>query len=77
MTFKLEEAIRRSRRNKRVVTSVPAKKGIPCTDHLGQQYPSITAMCDCWKIAPQTFTDRIRKGRSIEYSLTHSVKGRR
>ena len=71
MTFKLEEAIRRSRRHKRVVTSVPAKQGIPCTDHLGQQYPSKAAMCSCWEIAPQTFTDRISKGHSVEYALTH------
>lgn len=77
MTFKLEEAIRRRRAHRRVVTSPRTKTGIPCTDHLGQQYPSIASMCDCWKIAPQTYTDRIRKGHSIEYSLTHSVKGQR
>ena len=47
----------------------------PCTDHLGNRYPNIKAMCSRWDILPETFTRRINVyGMSLEETLTSPVK---
>lgn len=41
------------------------------TDHLGQEFPNITAMCRHWNIRPDTFTKRITDyGWTLEKALT-------
>lgn len=48
---------------------------IAITDHLGQEFPSINAMCKHWKVARSTFRLRTeKKGWSVERALTEPVK---
>ena len=47
----------------------------PCKDHLGNEYPSITAMYKHWGISKNTYKYRISQGMSIEEVLTTSRKG--
>lgn len=47
----------------------------PCKDHLGNCYPSISAMCSVYKIKPETFVRRIREYKwDVEKALTTPVK---
>lgn len=41
------------------------------SDHLGNYYGSIPAMCECWGVAISTFQYRIENGFGLEKSLTH------
>lgn len=47
---------------------------IPARDHLGRDYPSMTAMFRAWGVPPDTAFARLKSGRSIEETLT--MKGR-
>ena len=50
----------------------PKKK---CTDHLGNEFPSIKEMCSHWGIQPETYTRRIKVYHlSVEEALTRPVK---
>lgn len=42
----------------------------PCTDHLGNQYPTTSAMCTYWGIPRTTYTQRIKRGWTVEEALT-------
>ena len=45
-----------------------------CRDHLGAEYPSVTAMCEAWGVARHVYWHRVkRKGWSIEKALTTPV----
>ena len=47
----------------------------PCTDHLGNTFPSITAMCKHYHILQSAFYDRIDKQHmSLKDALTTSVQ---
>ena len=47
----------------------------PCTDHTGQEFPSLGAMCAAWGIAQDLFSHRIRGiGWSIKRALTTPVR---
>lgn len=48
--------------------------GTTCTDHLGNHYPSKSAMCACYGISNSTFNARIKKGLSLEDALTRKVR---
>lgn len=41
-----------------------------CTDHLGNEYKSISDMCNAYGVKYATFKKRIRSGHSLEESLT-------
>ena len=45
-------------------------RNIPCTDHLGNTFPSIKDMCVYYNIAKNTFDNRIKKGCSLREALT-------
>lgn len=45
-------------------------KRCPCTDHLGNQFPTTTAMCEHWGVPRATYNSRLRKGWSVEEALT-------
>ena len=47
---------------------------IPARDHLGKDYPSMTAMFRAWGVPPNVAFSRLKSGRSIEETLT--MKGR-
>lgn len=42
----------------------------PCVDHLGNQFPSQTAMLRHWQVPKGTYEKRIRKGFSVKDALT-------
>ena len=42
----------------------------PCQDHLGNGYPSVTAMCRAYGITKNVYCKRIRKGWTIEKALS-------
>ena len=47
----------------------------PCSDHEGNIYPSLKAMCLHWNIRTETFSRRIKVyGMSLEEALTKPVK---
>ena len=46
-------------------------KAIPQTDHLGNSYPSIRAMCRAWHVGHETYVHRLELGLSKEEALTH------
>ena len=47
----------------------------PCSDHLGNIYGSIKAMCEHWNIKPETYSRRIKVYHmSVEEALTRPVK---
>lgn len=41
-----------------------------CTDHLGNEFPSINAMCVHWGVNMGAYKYRITKGMSVEQALT-------
>ncbi len=46
----------------------------PCSDHMGNVFGSIKAMCAFWHIRPETYTRRITHyNMSIEEALTRPV----
>lgn len=61
-------------KRKFVRMKVPFKK-IRCKDHIGNHFKSKQAMCQFWGISAQTYFARIKKGWSLEKSLTESVRG--
>lgn len=42
----------------------------PCTDHLGNTFPSINKMCKHWNIDATTYNNRITRGLSQKQALT-------
>lgn len=42
---------------------------MPCTDHRGKEFPSISAMCQHWGVAVATFHSRRARGWSLEDAL--------
>ncbi|MBQ9275340.1 MAG: hypothetical protein IJ228_11030 [Succinivibrio sp.] len=42
-----------------------------CKDHLGNEWPSVKAMCEAYGANPNTFRNLLRKGRTLEDILTH------
>lgn len=42
----------------------------PCVDHLGQEFPSVTAMCRHWGVSPEMFRHRRAAGRTVADSLS-------
>ena len=49
---------------------------IPCTDHLGNSYDSITSMCEAYGINPAAFSKRIQRGKTLEQALTEPIRSR-
>ena len=49
-------------------------RNIPCTDHLGNTFPSIKDMCVYYNIAKNTFDNRIKKGCSLKEALTKHLQ---
>ena len=45
-------------------------KNIPQTDHLGNTFPSLNAMCQHWGISRTLYSSRIKNGWSVERALT-------
>ena len=43
---------------------------IPCEDHLGHKYASISKMCKKWGVERSTYAERIKSGMSIKEALT-------
>lgn len=52
------------------------QKGIPqpCTDHEGNKFPSISALCRHWDTNTTTYKNRIAKGWTKEQALTTPTK---
>lgn len=50
--------------------SVGGRRLKPCTDHLGNQFASLTDMCNHYGIAVQTYYSRKRNGYDLETILT-------
>ena len=45
-------------------------KPIPCKDHTGKEFGSITEMCKVWGISYDRFKYRYNRSKNIEFSLT-------
>jgi len=58
---------------KDALTGKASEKTVSCMDHEGNQYDSIKDMCDYWDVNRDTYSDRIRKGWSVEEALTQRV----
>lgn len=43
-------------------------------DHLGNEFESQKAMCECWRINTTTFINRIKSGYSLEEALTQPCR---
>ncbi len=41
----------------------------PCVDHLGIEWPSVKKMCQCYRVDPEEYRNRIRQGKSLEEAL--------
>ena len=56
----------------RALTAPPMKPWdpVPCTDHTGRWFPSVTAMCAAWGIERRTWNYRRAVGWSVERALT-------
>ncbi|OUM58418.1 hypothetical protein PIROE2DRAFT_64422 [Piromyces sp. E2] len=46
---------------------------IPCKDHLGNNYKSISEMCNVYGVNPRTYVCRIKNGWDIERALKEKV----
>ena len=58
-----------------LTTPVRKQKPIPCKDHLGNEFPSKSAMCKHYGIDKKTYVDRIEKRHmSLKDALTTPVK---
>lgn len=42
----------------------------PCADYLGNEFPSIKAMCKYWNISAETYSSRIKSGWTQKQALT-------
>lgn len=47
----------------------------PCTDHLGQQFPSHQALCEHHHVSMHTYHNRLRRGWTQEQALTTPTTG--
>lgn len=47
-----------------------AGNAVKVTDHLGQEFPSISELCRHWKIGLSTYRERRKRGWGIERALT-------
>lgn len=53
--------------------SAPNKRNsTPCTDHMGQHFPSQKAMCEAWGVFYSTYKKRIMRGWTQEQALTNT-----
>lgn len=43
---------------------------IPCTDHLGQRFPTMKAMLDHWGVSYTSYKHRLGRGRSLQEALS-------
>lgn len=47
----------------------------PCTDHLGQNYPSLKAMCGSWPVRdPSNYLRRLKRGMTQREALTKRTR---
>lgn len=49
---------------------VQPRRGITCSDHLGDSFPTKSEMLALWGISKSTFDGRLRRGWSLEEALT-------
>lgn len=49
---------------------VQRRRGITCSDHLGNSYPTKSEMLAHWGMSKSTFDGRLRRGWSLEEALT-------
>lgn len=54
----------------------PDNRARPCSDHLGRTYSSVNAMCAAWRVNPNTFANRLRRGKSLQEALTTPADAR-
>ena len=47
-----------------------SRSGIPCTDHEGNRFKSMSEMCRHWGITAASYKERLKKGMSQEEALT-------
>ena len=53
---------------------VQRRKGVTCSDHLGNSFPTKSEMLAYWGISKSTFDGRLRRGWSVEKALTGNRK---
>lgn len=53
---------------------VQRRKGVTCSDHLGNSFPTKSEMSAHWGISKSTFDGRLRRGWSLEEALTGKRK---
>lgn len=58
----------------RIHSGASAGNSIPACDHLGHNYPSMSAMARAYNIVPVTLTSRLNKGWSVKKALTTPTK---
>ena len=56
------------------LTTPTRKKNKLCTDHLGNTFPTKSAMCEHYHITTSTFNSRIEKGCSLKEALTKHIQ---
>lgn len=56
------------------VRRIKANRSIPCQDHIGREFPSLSAMCVFYGVQTKTFLARRRLGWSLKRSLTVPVQ---
>ncbi len=54
----------------KTLTTPVAPHDHSCTDHLGNEYPTITAMARAYGISPSTLQNRLENGIELEEALT-------
>lgn len=59
------------------IKRLPHKNSIKCEDHLGNQFDTITSMCNYWNICRCTFLTRKKLGWNIKDCLTKEVISKR
>ncbi len=47
---------------------------VTVTDHLGQEFPSVSHMCRHWKIGLSTYRERMKRGWDVQSALTGKKK---
>lgn len=45
------------------------RNGVPCLDHNGREYPSVTEMCRVWGVPTATFLRKIKCGQGLDEAL--------
>jgi len=58
---------------KKILTT-PINDDKKCHDHLNNEYPSKTVMCNFYSISVNTYDDRIRNGWTKERALTEKIR---